>query len=1023
MYNEPYDFFMLRRAAMPTCALASLHQQCGDDFQKWEVALLEFYQTEPFRQAIYLASPSLSAAMNAYDKQAPEKFRRKVLFSLYKYLIRMSTRATPFGLFSVTGTGLLAERSKLSGLAINKVKKTIRLQMTALVYIASFLEKQQMSTRQTRYVANSSLYPTPTGYRYIETKTNGQTLEHVISEVERFDELALLLEAAGTPQTKIELADRLREKFSPDQSIQLIQDMIDLGLLLNEVSPNATGPDFEDRLKEDLDRYRAKSREAQKLHKLICELHGRDSASCLQNTARELTNIIPALSGQQLFRAQLSLLASGITLSKKVVAKLADDFAAVKGLLRSNQQSSPLTVLKQKFRAHYGDRLLPLSELLESEMGMEYAGLAVQAGKPPTLLAHLEFTHSEYTSSGLQTAASRIKQQVLDRALSRQLYEVEILESDLKTLAGQPAEQAGFYWLGEMLSSSAKNIDGGYLRFYLKAAGGQSGLELMARFAQDDPLLASRLSDAARELAEIDKDNIHAEIAHIPDAKTAAVLSRPHLWPYEIPYLSYSVMPKSRQITVSDILVSISEDDCFILTSKSLIKRIIPHNTTAHNYGLGLPVYQFLSDVANQQSQLMAWNWERLESFSFLPRVLFRQLILSPARWNLSGENRQMILDMIELDEHWQQLQDHLRIPRLIQICEGDNLLLIDFNSRFSRMLFKAELQKSDRLQIQEYLQSNTYQPVTDKRELFAHELVVAFKPSATQAPVRPPVPRNEQRMFHLGSEWLYLKIFLSVVKADQLLTTTLAGICQQLTDEGYVSKWFYVRYFDPSYHLRIRLRLATKQRWHLVLARLRTALENTACQGAIEKIQTDTYERELERYHSLSFEMVESIFYKDSLASVKVISLLGHECDDQGRWLAALYAVDAMLNDFGLSINERADFAKTSYQRFLSEFAQNQALTRQLDSKYRKHRVQIQQTLALRALLPMTLESCFKERSAQIQSMRIEAISTAEISSYVHMCLNRILESNHRKQEMILFHFLSKYYKSATKLLHKFTN
>ncbi|GGH20545.1 lantibiotic dehydratase [Dyadobacter endophyticus] len=1016
MHNEPYDFFMLRRAAMPNGELTTLHQRCGDDFQKWEAALLELCQTEPFRQAIWLASPSLEAAVEAYDKQAPEKSRRKVLFSLYKYLIRISARATPFGLFSVTGAGALADHSKLSGPAISEKRKTIRLQINALTHIARWLDSQQPSG-QTRYVANSSLHLTPTGYRYIEIKKSGQTTEPVISEVDGFPELILLLQAAKTPQTKIELAKRLKDAFTPDQSSRLIQDLIDSGLLVSELSPNATGPDFEDRVKACLDEYRQKSRQAQQLYELVCGLSSQDSTAGLQGVARELAGLIPALSTQQLFRAQISATQKGLMLGKKAVAKLAGDFAAIKGLLRSSEQLSPLTVLKQKFRASYGYRLLPLCEVLESEMGMQYARLAMQEGKPPTLLTQLEFSQTAYTAALPETAASRIKQQILDQALSEQLYQIEIQESDLKTLTKQPSQERGFYWLGEILASSAKNIDRGYFQFYLKAAGGQSGLELMARFAQNDPLLAAYLSDASRALAELDRESIHAEIAHVPEIRTAAVVSRPHLWPYEIPYLSHSVMPASRQIAVSDILVSISEDESFILTSKSLAKRIIPHNTTAHNYSLGLPVYQFLSDVANQDSQLMAWDWEHLASFSFLPRVLFHRLILSPAQWNLSGETRQKILDALDTDEHWNVLLSKLRIPRMIQICQGDNLLLIDFESRFARALFKAELQKTGHLKIQEYLQSSASQPVEDKAGRYSHELVLAFKPAATQALVSPPAQMKEQRLFHLASQWLYVKIFLPAGKADRLLTTSLATICEQLTSEGHLKKWFYVRYFDPSHHLRIRLELARPECWHLALDRIQTSLEGSAFQGVIEKIQTDTYERELERYHSLDFEKVESIFYQDSLACIKVVSLLESETDDQARWLAALYGADVMLDDFGLSVNEKAAFAKVAYQNFLSEFGQDQALTRQLDYKYRQHRMQIQQTLTSQALLPLMLDGCFKERSEQIRVTRTTTITRAEISSYVHMFLNRILESNHRKQEMILFHFLSKYYQSAAKL------
>src|SRR5205085_2084502 len=90
----------------------------------------------------------------------------------------------------------------------------------------------------------------------------------------------------------------------------------------------------------------------------------------------------------------------------------------------------------------------------------------------------------------------------------------------------------------------------------------------------------------------------------------------------------------------------------------------------------------------------------------------------------------------------------------------------------------------------------------------FLHELLVPFVRSAPTeyAPLAPPqrvpVPR---RTFTPGSSWLYMKAYSHPALADRLLVDTLAPRLRRWA-KAVDGEWFFLRYSDPEFHLRLRL-------------------------------------------------------------------------------------------------------------------------------------------------------------------------------------------------------------------------
>src|SRR5690349_2032528 len=101
---RPSGFFVLRSSLLPLDALRAFRTR--DDLRKW-------LDDPAVREAIFLASPSLEESLPFFLGEPESERAEKVEHSLVKYFSRLTTRATPFGLFAGVAVGTLGEKTKL----------------------------------------------------------------------------------------------------------------------------------------------------------------------------------------------------------------------------------------------------------------------------------------------------------------------------------------------------------------------------------------------------------------------------------------------------------------------------------------------------------------------------------------------------------------------------------------------------------------------------------------------------------------------------------------------------------------------------------------------------------------------------------------------------------------------------------------------------------------------------------------------------------------------------------------------
>lgn len=280
------------------------------------------------------------------------------------------------------------------------------------------------------------------------------------------------------------------------------------------------------------------------------------------------------------------------------------------------------------------------------------------------------------------------------------------------------------------------------------------------------------------------------------------------------------------------------------------------------------------------------------------------------------------------------------------------------------------------------------------------------------------------KRRFVLGDEWIYFKIYTGIKTADYILTNHLHHILNKLVDRQYIDKWFFIRYYDPDFHLRLRILMKDHSYLSQLINDINQCLKEYLDFDLIWKIQIDTYDRELERYGDSIMENSESLFYYDSDMIIKAIVVVDEHANPNIRWLFGLFAIDALMKDFNLNLIDRKNLIEDLKNSFAIEMNIDNSTEKQLRKKYQENKVEIYNFLnsseiyddqidALKLLVEVKSSSCKDDITCIIN--KIDDLNKLNdlIASHIHMIMNRLFRSKNRETELVSYNMLYFYYVS----------
>lgn len=281
------------------------------------------------------------------------------------------------------------------------------------------------------------------------------------------------------------------------------------------------------------------------------------------------------------------------------------------------------------------------------------------------------------------------------------------------------------------------------------------------------------------------------------------------------------------------------------------------------------------------------------------------------------------------------------------------------------------------------------------------------------------------------GSKYIYLKLYTGNKTAEFLLNTKVYSMTNFLLNNGLIKKWFFIRYADPYFHLRIRLLVTDEKKIGEILSYISKNLNQYVVSRMIWKIDVSTYFPEIKRFGD-KYELAETMFFEDSKCILSIARLLykTEKYNPNLRWMICLKLIDSLLDDFRLSLRDKIYITEIYKQEFKQEFGFNEFNSKSLNLKYRDNRYLVESSLdaPLNDDIFEKLTYPIKTKSQNIKNIigeimqRNNRMSTISlIGSYIHLSINRLFESNGRMHELVLYDFLSRYYEGkAARNLYK---
>jgi thiopeptide-type bacteriocin biosynthesis protein len=986
------------------------------------------------REALYLASPTLCASIDAWRAAPTSPAGARIEHALVKYVARMMGRATPFGLFAGVSVGTLARETAILIAPRSEYRRRTRLDNDYLFALVDELARLPEVRAAVRFRPNSSLYRVAGRLRYAAATLSGRERTYRLVAVEPSEYLDTVLDRATAGASREELARLLvGNDITIDDAREYIDELIAAQLLAPEIGVHVTGVDPAEGLSRQLreaglDRARATLDTArERLAALDAAGVGRPTHQ-YESIADGLAGLPATVERTRLFQVDMVKPARA-TLSARVAADVA--YAAGQ-LARITQARDAFAAFKRAFVDRWEDRVVPLAEVLDEESGIGFETQDAPGTEGAPLLAGLRFP---VASDDRAMAWTRCHAHLLRRltdALAERAHAIVLDESDLAAMqAAKPAV------LPDAFDAMIRVSEGTTL---LESAGGPSGARLLGRFCHASPEIHALVrAHLAREEAAR-PDAVVAEIVHLHEGRIGNILCRPVLRSHEIVYLGISGAPSAAQIGIDDLVVAVRHDRV-VLASRRLGKEILPRLTTAHNFRLrSLGIYRFLCALATQGHDPLAWSWGPLDTAPFLPRVTLRNVMLSRAVWNLDEhdlrplteavraaakqpDRRAAVLDTVAA------LRRRRELPRRFAISDGDNELPIDLDNALLAAAFADELAGAQRARLIELFPSPDELVVRGPEGAFAHEIVLTFtRPSATEARAPAVAPMTSaptsRRSLVPGTEWLYAKLYCGESTADHVLREVVAPVVRDAIANGDAHQWFFIRYRDPDPHLRLRIAGDPARLLGGIVPALHRALAPLAERGAVRKLVLDTYEREVERYGGArGIELVEQLFWRDSEAVLGIIELLEGDAGGDARWRLALRGIESLLDALGLSAEQRASVATNAKESLGREISADRNLWVSIGERFTKERADLERIFARRpaddaqhALEPGFALLAHRDRAvasitAQLRDLDAAGELTCSLTdmawSLAHMHANRLLHASQRTQEVVLYDFL----------------
>lgn len=1049
---RPLDFFLLRAPVWPVSAshaekVSSKSSNGGrNDF------LVKRYSDRSKVEALLASSPSLEAVVKTYldePLQLSKKEIQGVEDALTRYLIRMSTRPTPFAAFAGVGVGQVVADETGASIVRHPphcVKPTARLDAEYLLGFVRQLEQSADIKCQLYFYANPVAYRNG-GRLFIPfTDGYGQNEENKTSSVRITSALTKILLVSQQPTSWQQLFANLSDSAPttpPEVITAFLDTLCQQNVLLSTLRPPLTTSDALAWVLQRLEETSYRDEGYQKLHDIKQELYIYNQKSIGQGNEAlaRLYKLTDYANGtkQSTIALDTSLPLKHAYLPRSVVKQVGLAAQVLLRLSTASPKNPSLTKYRQQFVERYSYREIPVMELLDEELGL---GPPIGYKNPPATISRDPLRPNQYLVRDqllLELAGEAIQRQQVEIVLDDHLISLLEVKKNWHEAAPQSLDIFAYIQAETEEEVSAGN--------FLAVVGPRVGTSPAGRsLSRMCHVLPSSLASELKRRAEVEQaynpDVLFADLVYSHSRGHAAnVAVRPPFYPFQVAVNTTPGVDPEKLIPLNDILVGV-QGNRFYLKSSKYGKHIFLHSMHLLNF-IGAPnVCRFLQEVCEDgTAQLTAFDWGHGARLPYQPRIRYGRIILSLARWIFPRQKEGVTVSQwpTVLNE-WREIWN---VPTHIYLTNSDNRLLLDLNDPLHTSVLYNEVHKA----------AKTGQPVVIEEALpgigdswikdetggaYLGEFVIPFErddletfgghvnlnlPSPTIRNPDDTISPSDKRISDpysfadrikpLGSDWLYFKLYAGRSRHDDILLA-LQSILSDVQND--INNWFFIRYKDPLPHLRLRLQGEPDCLLQGVLPKISAKLRVLLEEGLLHTFTVDTYDREIERYGGIeAISIAETFFRIDSQLVLDLTTLRHQRSIDSSPEYLCVVTTDYLLRALGMDVQARAGhytrcrqnhhhFSKADEATLAEEFRSCRSELWdlfQLHDEHLNHMVTLYKNKLVEAVCPLLRKL---EREEKL-SGHLEHV----IENYRHMHCNRL--ALHGADEFKVTYFLDRLY------------
>jgi lantibiotic biosynthesis protein len=885
---------------------------------------------------------------------------------------------------------------------------------------------------QLRFFVNSSLYRARGKVRCLTAQARGSRRDYRFMTAELTPYLETVLERAEGGASSDELVSAIlttHPEIDRSEAESYVDQLLEEQVLMPELGASLTGTDaigdLAERLKSCPDAQGVRDALNRARH-AIGQLEW-EPFSGEPSRYKEIAKLLSMSSSREpLFRVQVFRSASNPSLSEAIAKDVLRGAELLASLQRPNDRIRRFT---ESFFARYGDEVVPLVEALDEQYGIGFEGAAI-ASEP--LLEGLAFP-SPTESNATWGQRERVLLGKLEDAWTSGSHVLLLSPEDIASIGGNnplPLPDS-FAVRGALCAMSAEALEAGDYLFRIDAVSGPPGVAAFTPFCNGDPTLEEAVTRSLRAEESLLPDATVAEIVHLPHAGDLNTAVRASFGRPEIAYLGSGSADPTHRIPVTDLRLSIVGER-LRLTSERLGCEVIPRLSAPHDFldPKNPPMYRFLCALQNQGTAAgLQWNWGPFASAAFLPRVMYGRIVLTRARWLLQGEMIQFLAQVSAVDRFRAlcRLREQLLLPRFVELGtstgDGRRRYVFDLENILSAECLIQNIRSAPAPTLVEMFPLPDALCAFGPGGRYVHELSVPFLREHSVATSSARAPRlGLQRSFAPGSEWLQVNLYSSAAVEDEVLREVVSPAIERALDSAAVDQWYFMRYTDPGFHIRLRLHGAGDRLISEVSKELRSLAEPLLEDHRIWAVKLDTYRRDLGRYGGADGALVaEEIFHADSEAVLSIVEQLSDLELNQARWQLALIGIDMLLSDLGLTRARKVEVLRTARNDIAARLRADSKLEAQIARRYQNELALLRELLGSEPEPDSPLArgiSALRHRSEELKLQcavlneleragRLSRSVAEQGYSYVHMFANRLFPSAGLAQELVLYDFL----------------